>query len=99
MNGDPVDRPDHYTIGGIETVDFIVAKELNYLLGNVVKYVSRAPYKGRMLEDLKKAARYLKIQIFLLELEEKEKEAAIAARESVSIDKQMNSFNGDNNAI
>ena len=60
---DPVNSPDHYTIGGIETIDFIEAKKLNYHLGQVVKYVSRASYKDNFLEDLKKARWYLNREI------------------------------------
>jgi hypothetical protein len=56
---DNVNSPTHYTTGGIETIDFIEAKSLNYNLGNVVKYVSRSDYKGKKLEDLKKARWYL----------------------------------------
>lgn len=55
---DMVNHPPHYTVGGIETIDFIEAKGLGYLLGNVVKYVSRAAHKGGV-EDLKKAKWYL----------------------------------------
>lgn len=54
-----VNHPAHYTKGGIETYDFIKAKGLSYELGNVVKYVSRAEYKGNKVEDLKKARWYL----------------------------------------
>lgn len=64
---DMVNSPDHYTAGGIETIDFIEAKQLGYHLGNVVKYVSRAPHKGRQLEDLKKAQWYLDREIDRLE--------------------------------
>ena len=56
---DNVNSPAHYKAGGIETIDFIEAKELGYNLGNVIKYVSRADYKGNKLEDLKKARWYL----------------------------------------
>jgi hypothetical protein len=56
---DMVNHPAHYKAGGIETIDFIEAKELGYHLGNVVKYVSRADHKGNKLEDLKKAQWYL----------------------------------------
>ena len=56
---DPVNHPSHYKVGGIETIDFIEAKQLGYHLGNVVKYVTRADHKGRKLEDLKKARWYL----------------------------------------
>ena len=42
---DPVNHPAHYKTGGIETIDFIEAKKLNYNMGNAVKYISRAEYK------------------------------------------------------
>jgi hypothetical protein len=64
---DPVNSPSHYTTGGIETIDFIEAKELDYNLGNVVKYITRADKKGRKLEDLKKAQWYLNRAVSNLE--------------------------------
>jgi hypothetical protein len=64
---DAVNSPDHYTSGGIETIDFIDAKGLNYNLGNVVKYVSRADKKGKQVEDLRKAQWYLMREICKLE--------------------------------
>jgi hypothetical protein len=64
---DNVNSPAHYKAGGIETIDFIEAKKLGYNLGNVVKYVSRADYKGRLVEDLKKAEWYLKREIANME--------------------------------
>ena len=60
---DPVNRPPHYTTGGIETIDFIEAKKLGYNLGNVVKYITRADHKGNKLEDLRKAQWYLSREI------------------------------------
>ena len=60
---DPVNHPEHYKDGGIETIDYIEAKELNYHLGNVVKYVSRAGKKGSKLQDLQKAQWYLTREI------------------------------------
>ena len=56
---DPINHPAHYKIGGIETIDFIEAKNLGYNLGNVVKYITRADHKGNKLEDLRKAQWYL----------------------------------------
>ena len=56
---DAVNHPAHYKVGGIETIDFIEAKDLSYHLGNVVKYVTRADHKGNKLEDLRKAQWYL----------------------------------------
>jgi len=60
---DPVNHPAHYKVGGIETIDFIEAKQLNYNLGNVVKYITRADHKGNRLEDLEKARWYLDREI------------------------------------
>lgn len=60
---DPVNHPAHYTTGGIETIDFIEAKSLNYNLGNVVKYITRADHKGNRIEDLRKAKWYLEREI------------------------------------
>ena len=56
---DLINHPPHYTAGGIETIDFIEAKNLGYNLGNVVKYITRADHKGNKLEDLEKAQWYL----------------------------------------
>jgi hypothetical protein len=60
---DPVNHPDHYKVGGIETIDFIEAKSLGYNLGNVVKYITRADHKGNKLQDLQKAQWYLNREI------------------------------------
>jgi hypothetical protein len=61
---DPVNHPPHYKAGGFETIDFIEAKDLNYRLGNVVKYVSRAGKKSSdPVQDLEKAAWYLQREI------------------------------------
>ena len=61
---DMVNHPPHYKAGGIETIDFIEAKDLNYRLGNVVKYVSRAGKKSSdPVQDLEKALFYLKREI------------------------------------
>jgi len=60
---DNVNHPAHYKVGGIETIDFIEAKGLNYHLGNVVKYITRADSKGNREEDLLKARWYLNREI------------------------------------
>ena len=62
MQGDAeetVNHPPHYKVGGIETIDFIEAKGLDYCLGNVVKYITRSEHKGNKKEDLLKAQWYL----------------------------------------
>lgn len=65
---DLVNHPSHYKVGGIETIDFIEAKDLNYHLGNAVKYISRADHKGTAIQDLKKAVWYI-----LRDIENREK--------------------------
>lgn len=60
---DPVNHPEHYKYGGIETIDFIEAKELNYNMGNAVKYITRADHKGNRKQDLEKAIWYLKREL------------------------------------
>ena len=62
---DPVNHPSHYNAGKVETIEYIEQVTASYpgaeaaLVGNVIKYVSRAPLKGKKLEDLKKAQWYL----------------------------------------
>ena len=66
---DMVNHPAHYTDTGakckcgkpIEVIQ--ITQELNFCLGNVVKYVLRAGKKGDRLEDLRKARRYIDFEI------------------------------------
>lgn len=60
---DMVNHPQHYSSHGIEPIDYIESHNLNFNLGNVIKYVSRAPFKGTETEDLKKAKWYLEREI------------------------------------
>lgn len=66
LKADPVNHPAHYKVGGIETIDFIEAKKLNYNIGNVVKYLTRADHKGNRKQDLEKALWYLNREISAL---------------------------------
>lgn len=69
---DPVNHPAHYTLGGIEVLDFIEAYAADdYHIGNVIKYVARYRHKGKPIEDLRKAKFYLDRKIALLEEEER----------------------------
>ena len=54
----------HYDSNGVDTISFIKAKLTpeqfqGYLLGNVMKYVSRCNYKGSAKSDIEKALAYL----------------------------------------
>jgi hypothetical protein len=58
-------RPDHY--GGeenpFEPIKIIEHYDLNFNLGNVIKYVLREAFKGTPLSDLRKAYTYLGFEI------------------------------------
>ena len=57
--------PAHYTRGSIEVWDFIRDQELNYFLGNAIKYICRAGFKNpsTKAEDLQKAIHYLENEL------------------------------------
>lgn len=56
---DFINEPPHYTgRGGIEPVDYIVSNNMNWLEGNIIKYLYRYPWKDGVV-DLKKAQFYL----------------------------------------
>lgn len=55
--------PKHYAAGKIEPWDFIRDQGLNYHLGNAIKYICRADYKGSRREDLRKAIHYLQNEL------------------------------------
>ena len=56
-----VNHPTHYGGGEniYEAIKVIEAWNLNFSLGNVVKYISRAGKKNETIEDLEKASWYL----------------------------------------
>lgn len=53
---DTIHNPEHYTIYPIQPIQ--ITRHLNFCLGNAVKYILRAPYKGGV-EDCDKASQYL----------------------------------------
>ena len=55
--------PAHYTRGSIEVWDFIRDQDLNYFLGNAIKYICRAGYKDSKVDDLNKAIHYLQNEL------------------------------------
>lgn len=54
-----VDHPEHYQANGIEAIDVIEGFNLNFNLGNAIKYILRADKKGNKKQDLAKAVWYL----------------------------------------
>lgn len=61
--GSLVDSPAHYQGKTLEAIDVIDDFELNFNLGNAVKYILRAGFKDNYVQDLKKAAWYIDHEI------------------------------------
>lgn len=67
FSGDPmplpkeesVNHPPHYQGNKFEVIDIIEDFQLDFLLGNALKYILRAGKKDDMIQDLKKAIWYL----------------------------------------
>ena len=55
--------PKYYRRGSIQVWDFVRDQELNFHLGNVIKYVCRAGHKFDDIDDLEKAIHYLKNEV------------------------------------
>ena len=78
-----VSHPEHYKgVCGLEAIEVMrnflpkyQNSHVSYLIGNVIKYILRAPSKGKEIEDLMKAQKYIGFAIDELKWEqEKEKE-------------------------
>ena len=75
LKEDIIGHPSHYCEGRkFEPKDVIRDWDLNFNLGNAVKYISRNGRKddNTALQDLKKARQYLDFEIDFLEKAEKE---------------------------
>lgn len=76
IESDAVNHPSHYNSGNIEVIEMVMEISRPYegdvavCIGNVVKYTARAPFKGRKVEDLRKAMWYLEKAIELEETKE-----------------------------
>ena len=55
--------PTYYRRGSIQVWDFVRDQELNFHLGNVIKYVCRAGHKFDDIDDLEKAIHYLQNEV------------------------------------
>lgn len=68
MSHDPVNHPSHYNKGNIECIDYIEDQDLDFHLGNAVKYITRAGLKdeAQYVRDLEKAIWYIgrRIELF-----------------------------------
>lgn len=70
--GDDRPKVKHYQQGSIEPIDYINANNLNFNIGNVIKYVTRAGLKTEdAFSDLEKAIDYLNFEIERINNKEK----------------------------
>ena len=69
---DNVNHPPHYTKGSIECIDYINAWNMDYIEGNIVKYITRYKFKNG-IEDLKKAQFYVNMLVERVEKDAKQK--------------------------
>lgn len=60
---DQIHPPHYIQFSEHEPKDVIRSWGLNFNLGNVIKYISRAGHKNDILEDLNKAKTYLEFEI------------------------------------
>jgi hypothetical protein len=63
-DADMVNNPPHYqTDSGLQPIDVIEKFDLNFNLGNAIKYILRSGKKGNKRQDLEKAIYYLRREI------------------------------------
>ena len=55
--------PSYYQRGPSDVWDFIREQQLNFHLGNAIKYICRAGYKDSKIQDLEKAIHYLQNEL------------------------------------
>ena len=63
LNNSSDKGPSYYKRGKAQVWDFIRDNDLNFHLGNAVKYIARAGYKDSKKEDLIKAIHYLENEL------------------------------------
>ena len=76
----------HYIIKPIQPWDYIIANQMGYLEGNIIKYISRYKDKGG-IDDLIKASHYLEK---LIEVTINERVQEVADSKTVVAGKETN---------
>ena len=66
LEKDMVNNPEHYKHGTFEVIDEMLLvfgpdRTYDFCIMNAWKYISRAPYKGNMKQDMDKADRYIQM--------------------------------------
>lgn len=94
---DPVNSPSHYKSNKFEAIEIIEDYQLNFGLGNTVKYILRAGKKDprKTVEDLEKAAFYLNREI---QKQKKKQERLQLLDEHAKLSQEMESCCGTQNS-
>lgn len=64
------DSLDHQVCGThyrhpIQPIEFIVRNEIEFIAGNIIKYATRAPFKGQFKSDVEKIIHYAQLWLAL----------------------------------
>jgi hypothetical protein len=65
-NSSPLDRQvggSHYKDMKVQPIEFIMANDLSFCVGNIIKYACRFDKKGHAIQDLEKVIHYAQILI------------------------------------
>lgn len=74
---DVVTHPSHYCEGkSIEPIKVIQDWQLDFCLGSALKYIARAGKKDDIIQDLRKAIKYIEFEIEAIQEERKENDFA-----------------------
>lgn len=82
---DQINKAPHYNVGSIEVIEVIDDWNLNFKLGNAIKYIGRCNHKGTKVQDLRKAIRYIE-----MEIEKEEKGPGMTVKEFAEQASQIN---------
>lgn len=64
-----IEKRDYYNTGEVETIKMIeiISRDysgyMGFLVGQIIKYLARANYKGQFRSDLKKSSYYMALLI------------------------------------
>ena len=67
MSIDHPSDPAHYNELPVEPIEFIMENGFEFWRGNIIKYASRAGFKGNEIDDLRKIIRYAQFRINQIE--------------------------------
>lgn len=82
-----ISAPEHYTFSKYEPKDVIYEWQLDFYLGNVVKYIARAGRKAgsTKIEDLQKARQYIDFELEKLQESAEQMPQSVTERRGVFI--------------